>query len=410
MCNGAGVCRKLEQGVMCPSFMATGDEGHSTRGRANALRAALMGELGIDGLTSPELYELMDLCLACQACRSECPSSVDLASLKSEFLFHYQQAHGVSWRSRLFGHVDQINRWAQPLAPLANLILKGPGRWLLRKSGVHPNRDLPSFARQSFSRWYKARLRKLDLKNRPTVVFFHDTFVEHNHPQIGQAAVEVMLAAGLNPIILPDKQCCGRPAVSKGLLKEAREKAQHNLRLLAPYARKGIPILGLEPSCMTMLTHDYLDLVPGDEARQVAQASHLLDGYLALLLERGALKLKFDNHPRRVLYHGHCQQKAQFGTQATHRMLSSIPNCSVEEIESSCCGMAGSFGYEHEHYDLSIQLAEMNLAPAVRAAKPSTIICASGTSCRDQITHTTGRQALHPIEVLADAIRSLDDA
>ena len=159
---------------------------------------------------------------------------------------------------------------------------------------------------------------------------------------------------------------------------------------------------------MTMLAHDYLDLVPGDEARQVAQASYLLDEYLALLFQRGELKLKFDGKPRRVLYHGHCQQKAQFGTQATHLMLSSIPNCTVEEIESSCCGMAGSFGYEHEHYETSIQLAELNLAPAVRAAKSSTIICASGTSCREQISHTTGRHALHPIEILAGAIRWAD--
>jgi FAD/FMN-containing dehydrogenase/Fe-S oxidoreductase len=404
MCNGAGVCRKLDQGVMCPSFMATSDEAHSTRGRANALRTALMGELGEDGLSSPDLYEIMDLCLSCQACYSECPSSVDMAALKAEFLFHYQQVHGVPLRSRLFGNVDRLNRWAQPIAPLANLFLKGPAKKILQAAGVHPERDLPRLARQPFSRWFKTRMKDLEQDDRPPVVFFHDTFVEHNHPAVGRAAVEVMLAAGFNPIILPDRQCCGRPAVSKGLLEEARAKAEHNLRLLAPYARKGIPIVGLEPSCMTMLTHDYPDLVPGDSARQVAQVSHLLDGYLAPLLQRGSVKLKFDGHPRRVLYHGHCQQKAQYGTQSTLMMLSNIANCQVEEIESSCCGMAGSFGYEHEHYDLSIQLAEMSLAPAIRKAKSDTIICASGTSCRDQITHTTGRRALHPMEVLAMAL------
>jgi Fe-S oxidoreductase len=229
--------------------------------------------------------------------------------------------------------------------------------------------------------------------------------MEHNTPRIGEAAIRVLEAAGCEPIILTDRACCGRPAVSKGFLDEARRSAQHNINLLAPYAARGIPIVGCEPSCMAMLVDEYPDLFPGDDAQAIAKVTMLLDEYIAQLAENGELEFDFDTTPRHVLFHGHCQQKASFGTEGTHRMLGLIPNCTVEEIDSSCCGMAGSFGYEEEHYDLSITLAEMSLAPAIRNANSKTIICAAGTSCREQIEHTTERVALHPIEVLAEALR-----
>lgn len=421
MCNGAGVCRKLGEGVMCPSFQATRDEAHSTRGRANALRAAMMGLLGPEGMTSREVYEVLDLCLACKACQSECPSAVDMASLKSEFLYQYQQAHGVPLRSRIFGNVAQLNRLGQPVAGLANAMLAGPGKWAMTALGVHPQRSLPRFAAEPFSRWYRQHDGKADGSGstRGPVVFFHDTFTEHNHPAAGQAAIRVLEAAGYEVILAEKHECCGRPAVSKGLLDEARRMAANNVALLAPYAREGIPIVGVEPSCMAMFVGEYRELLAGmpqagersslEEplsvlADVVARMAMPIDRFLVMAQREADLGLAFDGARRHVLFHGHCQQKAVFGIEDTLAMLRMIPGCSVEVIDSGCCGMAGSFGYEREHYDLSIKLAEMSLAPAVRAASAETIICATGTSCREQIDHTTGRAALHPIEVLAGAL------
>jgi len=407
MCNGAGVCRKLDEGVMCPSFQATKDERHSTRGRANALRSAMMGLLGPEGLTSKEVYEVMDLCLSCHTCKSECPSAVDMAKLKAEFLYQYQQIHGVPLRSRIFGNIARLHKLAQPFAPLSNLLIRWPGKWILTGLGVDGRRSLPEFAQKTFSDWYWKEGSKGNgsrKEERKQVIFFHDTFTEHNDPQIGQAAIKILEKAGFDPMILADKVCCGRPAVSKGMLEEALKLARHNVKLLAPYAKQGIPIVGIEPSCMAMLVDEYLDLVPGEEAEAVAAHAMTLDMFLVREAEEGELNLTFDDTPRHVLFHGHCQQKATFGTESTVKMLKMIPNCSVEEVDSGCCGMAGSFGYEKEHYELSIQLAEMSLAPAVRAASESTIICATGTSCRDQILHTTQRPAQHPIEILAEAL------
>jgi FAD/FMN-containing dehydrogenase/Fe-S oxidoreductase len=407
MCNGAGVCRKLDEGVMCPSFQATRDEAHSTRGRANALRSAMMGLLGPEGMTSRELYEVMDLCLSCQACKSECPSAVDLAKLKAEFLYHYQKEHGVPLRSRLFGNIARLNRLGQSFAPFVNPLLQWPGKRILAVLGVESKRSLPRLAGVPFSRWHARHMSERkgsQTKASRQVIFFHDTFIEHHDPQIGQAAIKVLEMAGFEAILLEDRVCCGRPAVSKGLLDEALASARHNVQLLAPYAKEGVPIVGCEPSCMAMLVDEYLELVPGEDAQAVAANTMMLDRFLVREAEAGGLTFSFDETPRRVLFHGHCQQKATFGTASTLKMLGMIPNCTVEEVESGCCGMAGSFGYEKEHYDLSIALAEMSLAPAVRAASEDTILCATGTSCRDQILHTTERRALHPIEVFAEAL------
>ena len=404
MCNGAGVCRKLEQGVMCPSFQATKDEAFSTRGRANALRAAMMGYLGTNGMTSKELYAVMDLCLSCQGCLSECPSAVDMAKLKSEFLHNYHQETGTPLRSRIFGNIATLNQILQPISPISNFVMKGPGKLVTNALGVHPERTLPELANQTFTAWYKNRKPRETTPGTRQVVFFHDTFLEHNHPQIGKAAIKVLESAGYTPIILKNKKCCGRPAVSKGLLDEAKKLAQHNIKILAPYAEKGIPIIGCEPSCMTMLVNEYQDFVPGKTSEKVAEMSMCIDRFLVNEHQAGNLHLTFDDTPRQVVFHGHCHQKANFGTGDTIKMLNLIPNCMVEEIDSGCCGMAGSFGYEKEHYDLSIELAEMSLAPAVRKDDPDAIICATGTSCRDQIEHTTDRISLHPIEVLANAL------
>lgn len=410
MCNGAGVCRKTQEGVMCPSFQVTREEADSTRGRANALRAAMMGLLGPDGLTSKELYEVLDLCLSCHACKTECPSSVDMARLKAEFLYQYQQEHGTPLRSRIFGHIGQLSRLGSKLPALSNLVLHGPGRWALQALGVHPARSLPQFSDQRFSALHKQGAKIIPDGQTAVphgrVVFFHDTFVEHNHPQIGEAAVRVLRALGVEPRVLDGLRCCGRPAVSKGMLDEAKKLAAHNLELLAPYAQQGYTIVGCEPSCMAMFADEIPDLLPGEMAQIVAQATMTIDQYVLQQSLQSETPLPFKHTPQHVLYHGHCQQKSTFGIEDTLAMLSLIPGTEVELIESGCCGMAGSFGYEREHYDLSIQLAELSLAPAVRAAAAATAICASGTSCRDQIDHTTERAALHPIEVMASALET----
>ena len=404
LCNGAGVCRKIGPGVMCPSFIATRDEAHATRGRANALRAAMMGLLGPNGMTSPDVYGVMDLCLSCKACKSECPSSVDMAKIKSEYLHNYHQAHGTPARSRMFTHIATLNRLGQPLWPVSNALLAGPGRWLMSGMGIHPKRRLPSLARQTFSGWFRQHSGKTS-GGEKQVALFHDTFMEYNHPEIGQAAVEVLEAAGYRVRLVEGKVCCGRPAVSKGMLDEAKQMAQHNVGLLAPIARAGIPIIGCEPSCLAMLADEYPDLVPGEDARAAAGAAMLFEDFVAHEAQAGRLKLAFDETPRRILLHGHCNQKALFGTAGTKAALKLMPNTTVEEIESTCCGMAGSFGYETEHYDLSVKIAEMSVAPAVRAAAEGTIIAAPGTSCREQIDHTTGREARHPAVILREALK-----
>ncbi len=405
MCNGAAVCRQLEQGVMCPSFQATRDETNSTRGRANALRAAMSGLLGTDGMVSEDLYHVFDLCLSCQGCKSECPSLVDMAKLKAEFLHQYHQAHGIPLRSWLFANIGKLDKFAQPAAPLANLILGTIAKPVFRVIGIHPSRQFPKLARQTFTAWYKEHHQPAQPVSTGKVLFFQDTFMEYHQPWVGKAAIKVLERAGYHPIVLTNKVDSGRPAVSKGLLDEARKLAKKNIALLAPYAKQGIPIVGCEPSVMAMLVSEYPDMLPGEDAQAVAQASMLIDRFLVEEAQAGNLHLRFDNTPRHILFHGHCQQKANFGTRATREMLRMIPNCTVEETSAGCCGMAGSFGYEQEHYELSIKIAELSLAPAIRAATSETIICAPGTSCREQIKHTTGRTARHPIEILAEALQ-----
>jgi FAD/FMN-containing dehydrogenase/Fe-S oxidoreductase len=404
MCNGAGVCRQLGQGVMCPSFQATRDEKHSTRGRANALRAAMTGQLGPNGMTSSELYEVLDLCLSCHACASECPSTVDMAKLKAEFLHGYYQQHGFPFRSWFFANIERVNKLSQPFAPLVNAVLASPFSQALSLIGIHPRRSLPKFAPQTFSRWYQQQEEEPAGEEQPEVLFFHDIYLEHNHPQIGQAAVAVLKKLGIRPIILPDRVDSGRPAFSKGLLSKARRLAETNLGLLEPYARQGIPIIGCEPSSMVMLVNEYPELVPGPAAELVAERAMLVEEYLVQVLEEGQIELQFDGKPRRILLHGHCQGKTYFGTESTRKLLEWIPNCTVEDSGAGCCGMAGAFGYEKEHYQISIDIAELRLAPAVRSAPPETIICAPGTSCREQIHHTAERTALHPLEVFAQAL------
>ena len=261
---------------------------------------------------------------------------------------------------------------------------------------------MPAFAKETFTRWYKKQSRESN--HNKQVLFFYDTYLEFNYPHIGQAAIKIFKKAGIDPIVLNEKVDSGRPAFSKGVLQKAKDLAEQNITILADYAAQGIPILGCEPSVMVMLKKEYRDLVPGKVTDQISKATFLVEEYIIREVENGRINLQFDGQPRKILYHGHCQQKANFGTASTLELLNLIDNCQVEEIESGCCGMAGAFGYEKEHYSLSMEIAELGLAPRIREADPETIICASGTSCREQIIHTTSKEAVHPLEIFAEAL------
>ena len=416
-CNGAAVCRKVD-GTMCPSYMATREEEHSTRGRANALRAALSGRLPPSEFTSERMHAVLDLCLECKACKAECPSGVDMAKIKYEFLAQFQAEHGVPLRSRLFGNIHGISRIAasRRISPLVNFALGlQPVRWLNEKVlGIARQRVLPPFAARTFREWYRdyrkaycardtVRVVSTPAPAKP-VVLFADTFTNFNHPEIGIGAVRVLEAAGFE-VLLADHGCCGRPMISKGLLDQAKAAAARTVNVLADFAERGIPVLGLEPSCLLTLRDETLDLLPDPSARaqRVADKAMLIEEFLSGLAERGELRLKWKPGPRRVLVHGHCYQKAATGTGPLLQMLR-LPGWEVSEINSGCCGMAGSFGYEAEHYRLSQTIGEERLFPAVRAAAPETLIAASGMSCRHQIEGGTGRKPKHPIELLADAL------
>ena len=404
MCNGVGACRKRLDGTMCPSYMATGDEEHSTRGRANALRAVLSGALPKEEFTGRRLYEVLDLCLECKACKAECPANVDMAKLKYEFLAHYHAAHGLPLRNRLFGRIETLNRLGSRLAPLSNWVARAaPSRWLLERfAGIDRRRPLPAFARQPFTAWFRRHTPGGDGRL-GRVALFHDTFVTYNAPAIGIAATRFLEAAGYQ-VVLPDKRCCGRPLISKGMLQEARAHAAWNVARLLPLVQEGVPVVGLKPSCLLTLRDEYVDLLRSPEARRVAERSFLLEELLQR--EDEAWKgLTFAPGPGKVLLHGHCHQKALAGTAPTVAALRRA-GYEVQEVDAGCCGMAGAFGFEREHYDLSLAIAGRRLVPAVRAAGEGVGVCAPGVSCRQQIEHLTGRRARHPAELLWTALRA----
>ena len=406
-CQRIGACRKTGIGVMCPSYMVTREEEHATRGRANALVHALSQPDPKAALGDERLHGILDLCLECKACKSECPLSVDMASLKSEFLSHYQDIHGVPLRSRLFGAIRALNRLGAATAPLSNLPGRlAPLRGLLeRYGGIARERPLPRFARESLVRWDRRRARA-GASSRGEVVFLADSFTTFTEPGVGRAAIELLEAAG-HRVRLESAGCCGRASISKGLLDQAKGMAADMVERLAPDAERGVAIVGCEPSCLLTLREEHLSLLPGDpRAEAVAGQAKLVEELLLEALDDGALRLD-PGAPvsgRRILFHGHCHQKALAGTAATVELLRRIPGSEVVELDAGCCGMAGSFGFEAEHYDLSMRIGEMRLFPAVRAEGPDTLIAATGVSCRQQIAHGTGWRARHPVQLIRDAL------
>jgi Fe-S oxidoreductase len=403
MCSGMGECRKKLEGTMCPSYMATLDEEHSTRGRANALRAVLSGKVPTGEFVGRRLYEILDLCLECKACKAECPSNVDMAKLKYEFLSHYHAVNRLPLRNRLFGGIERLNRLGSRLAPLSNWCANSPlmRRLLELIAGIDSRRPLPAFAGQTFEHWFHGRDATAKGEN-GTAVLFHDTFNTFNTPAVAIAATRFLERSGYR-IELIEKRCCGRPMISKGMLAQARVNATWNVERLYPYAEKGIAIVGLEPSCLLTLRDEYPDLLRTEEARAVAARSFLLEEFISSEREAGRLSMRFGGAGRKALLHGHCHQKALVGTAPTVETLR-WAGFEVAEVDSGCCGMAGSFGFEKEHYDLSVAIANRRLVPAVRAADPGVEIIASGISCRQQIEHLTGRKARHPAELLWEGL------
>jgi len=406
-CNGQGDCRKTLEGTMCPSYMVTKDEEHSTRGRANALRGVLSGGLPSEEFTSARMYEVMDLCLECKGCKAECPSNVDMAKLKYEFLAHYYERHGLPLRNRIVGNIHRLNRLGAVVGPLANWAMGlGLGKWLLEAvAGLDRRRVFPPLAAETFEAWFARRGNggaRRPAKYGP-VVLFHDTYITYNYPEVGRAAVRLLEAAGYEPV-LADRVCCGRPMISKGMVERARANARINVERLAPYAAKGIPIVGFEPSCLLSFRDEYPDLLNGEDVLRVAANAFLFEEFVAQAREAGRFDARFAEGPQKVLLHGHCHQKAAVGVAPSVAALKLLPGVTVEVVDSGCCGMAGSFGYEKEHYEISMAVGARRLFPAVQAQPSDALIAAAGVSCRAQIAHGTGRSALHPVEILAAAL------
>ena len=428
-CMNIGLCRKSASGVMCPSYMATREEEHSTRGRANALQRALSSPDPRAALGGERLHGILDLCLECKACKSECPLGVDMAALKTEALAAYHERHGVPWRSRVFGSIRLVNRVGSALAPVSNLVAGlGPVRRAAQRwAGIAAARPLPRFAGEDLRRWHRRRRRggsgvsagspapagsagpagsASPAGSAGEVIFLADSFTTFTEPSAGRAAIELLEHAGWR-VRFFDTGCCGRASLSKGLVDQARRRAAAMTGHLAEAAGRGVPIVAVEPSCLLTLRDEYPGLLPGDpRAKAVADATRLPEELLLEAVTAGRLVLPSDNpvSGRRVLFHGHCHQKALAGTAATMSLLRAIPGAEVAEVDAGCCGMAGSFGFEAEHYELSMRIGGLRLFPAVRAEGPGTIVAATGVSCRQQIAHGTGRPARHPLEIVRDAL------
>ncbi len=401
MCNGNAMCRKRD-GLMCPSFQAYGDEFHSTRARAQSLRAIFNGRISAEAFTSDELYKVMEYCLECKGCKTQCPSQVDMAKIKAEFLHHYQEKNGYSLRSRLLGQVAKTNKLLARFGPIVNWIHGSAlGSGMRRMLGIAPNRPLPLFANQRFSTWLKKRENE-PKPGAPKVVLMNDTFTEFNYPEIGISAVQVLEHLGYE-VIVPKWRCCGRPLISKGFLKQAKLTASSLIELLWPYAVQGIPIIGLEPSCILTLKDDYPDLIIHDMTDEVIEHTQTIDSFFAQLARQGQLSLPHSPW-KKAQVHTHCHQKALVGSEDTLATLRAIDGLEATEIPSGCCGLAGSFGYEQEHYIFSMKIGENSLFPAVREAGPDTAIVANGMSCRTQIMHGTGHSAMHLVQLLASCL------
>lgn len=412
-CNGSGDCRKLQTsgGTMCPSYMVTHDEQHSTRGRANILREFLTSSPKTNPFNHQEIYDALDLCLSCKACKSECPSSVDVAKLKAEFLQHWYDANGIPLRIKVIANINKINRLGSVLPGVYNFIIRNEftSGILKRSLGFSKERQLPLLQKITLRDWTKNRNRFSE--NRPvkkSVVLFVDEFTNYNDTHIGITAIRLLTRLGYVVEIVEHAES-GRTYLSKGLIREAKKIANSNIIRLKDIISENKKLIGIEPSAILTFRDEYPDLVDSElkeASKALSKNCLLIDEFLALEYDANNINrdLFVDEH-KEVLLHGHCQQKALSSTKYTLKMLSLPLNYIAKEIPSGCCGMAGSFGFEKEHYKISMEIGELVLFPTVRKAKMETIIVAPGTSCRHQINDGTGRQALHPVQVLFGALK-----
>ena len=402
MCNNNGTCRKFDAGTMCPSYRATGNERDLTRGRANTLRLAISGQLGTPDVADAAVREALDLCVSCKGCKRECPTGVDMARMKIEFTAHDRARRGFSLRDRLVGHMPRYAAWAARLQPLSDLAQKLPGSGAaIEALGFDRRRPLPRFHEP----WVRGAAREAGQAGGREIVLFADTFNNALEPRNLDAAAAVLAATG-HRIVTPVGRdgrplCCGRTYLAVGMADAARHEAQRTMEALAPYLERGVPIVGLEPSCTFTFRDEYAALFPGDARAARLTGAMLADEYLARELRDGRIEAPWRKPcDAEVRVHGHCHQKAFDTFNATLALLKTLPGARVSAIESSCCGMAGAFGHEKGHYDVSMRMAEMALLPAVRAAPGATVV-AAGTSCRQQIADGAAREALHPMTLLA---------
>ncbi len=410
MCNNNGACRKADVGVMCPSYRVTRDEQHLTRGRANTLRLAISGQLGADALISDAMYETMDLCVSCKGCKRECPTGIDMAKMKIEFLHHYHRHHRLLLKDRLIAYLPRYARFAARLSYILNLRDRVPGlAWLSEKLlGLSARRTLPQWRADYFDDSQESTTRQ-GLNGE--VVLLVDTFNRYYEPDNARAALAVLEAAGyqvqlVQPLDGKHPLCSGRTFLAVGLVDEARIEARRMLDALKPYVERGIPVIGLEPSCLLTLRDEFSSLLPGDETVALAERAMLLEEFIAQQHQAGKLQLKLKPlSARRAIVHGHCHQKAFATMAAMQQTRALIPDLAVEIIDSGCCGMAGAFGFETSHYEVSMKMAELDLLPAVRNASEDTLVIANGTSCRHQINDGAQRESLHIARVLQAALQ-----
>ena len=398
---------------MCPSYQATRDEQTTTRARANLLREIITKSEKENPFDHPELYEILDLCLSCKGCKSECPSNVDMAKLKAEFLQHWYDANGVPLRARAIANISRLNKIAMMFPRLSNALLSGriTGKLVKRFLGIAPKRSIPALYKTTLRAWintFGQNLQPNPENTKGRVYLFIDEFSNFNDTEIGITTYKLLTKLGYR-VEAPDHFESGRAYISKGFLRKARKLAEKNVTLLKDLVSEDTPLIGIEPSGILTFRDEYADLTRGalqDEARKLAKNALLIEEFMAREMDAGRITAEaFTTEEGKIRLHGHCQQKAIASTIPTKQMLSLPVNYSVEEIPSGCCGMAGSFGYEAEHYDLSMKVGELVLFPAVRKTPESTILVAPGTSCRHQIKDGTGRQALHPVEVMFGALK-----
>lgn len=410
-CNGSGDCRKthLSGGTMCPSFMATRNEKDTTRARANILREFLTHSSKLNRFDHKEIYEVMDLCLSCKACKSECPSNVDMAKLKAEFLQQYYDIHGVPFRSRLIANFTTSAKLGSLMPSVYNFFVSNAvtGSIIKRLSGFHVKRSMPNLSKTTLMDWYNKHQQQISGKGKRRVYLFCDEFTNYNDAHIGEKAIILLEKLGYE-VVIPKHTESGRAWMSKGLIRNAKKIANENIAFLSPIITAETPLIGIEPSAILTFRDEYPDLATDEQleaAKALSKNVFLIDEFLANEIKKGNItEASFTQEKKLIKLHGHCQQKSISSVAASVAILSLPSQYKVETIPSGCCGMAGSFGYEKEHYDLSMQIGELVLLPTVRKQTEDTIIAAPGTSCRHQIKDGTGRKALHPVEVLYDAL------